>query len=122
MSKKTKSAVRAAADAAVAKVIDKTPPGQESLVASALQGRIMMALLGIVTLWSAFDTWWAKVGPYLEGGLTAQEAMDALQTAGPMLSAWDNVLTMITGASIAGLAVWSKAKDWLRSRRQKPTV
>jgi hypothetical protein len=95
------------------------PPGSESLTMSAMQGRLMVAALSVVSFWASAESWLAKVGPYLADGVTAAEAMDALQSAGPMLSAWNDVWTMAASAAAFGFAVWSKAKDWWRSRRPK---
>lgn len=101
----------------VAEQVLKTGAGRETVAMSFLQGRLLVALMSVVSFWAAWEQWWAKVGPYLADGLTASEAMQALNSAGPMLSATNDMLIM-AGAGLAfGVSLWSKAKDWFRAKK-----
>jgi hypothetical protein len=92
---------------------------KDSLGLSLLRGRVLVVMASILTFQQAFESFWAKVGPLMANGVSFEDAIIALDAAGPMLAASNDLLIMAMAGIAAFASAFSKLRELWRIYRNK---
>lgn len=87
-------------------------PAPDSILTSALRGRLLAALSAGLGLWVTARSAWQSVTPMLDAGMSLEDVAAIVAHLNVVLTATDAALVAGSALVAAGAALWSK----LRSR------
>lgn len=76
-------------------------------------------LFSLISLWAQASALIGKVSPMVADGLTAEDALEILNQAGPMLQSTDQVLGMLASAVAAVAIAVSKIRTWIKVAKER---
>lgn len=88
-------------------------PKPDSILTSAMRGRLLAALSAGLGLWVTARSAWQSVEPMLDAGMGLEDVAAIVGHLNVVLTATDAALVAATGVVSLGAALWSK----LRARR-----